>query len=459
MQPSVLPQEWLYNPVVYSQISGDFSLMQQRVLTGVLAALQERIFQAIRIKERDRQFPSLFPDSETMGEVVELEIDPRTMGVTPDHYIDLEEALNALAKLTVRYPKYVRGAAVWVIAPLFGRIEMPRGEIRRTGRVRITMLRRNVEDFFSLAHGYTVHLARITRICSRKRTPRLYIFLSSFADIGHKEVGYQDFCKFLGIDQETFELDNRAGGKVVKENPFRKWNKVRSQILDPSKMEMDTFCEAGEIDFTFRYEAIYNKEGGKGNPDGIRFFIDKGRLADEREQQTADRRKRAAFADRMCQWCPDLNDYELRQLINRVPPEYLDDVTDYGYRDVRRAVEQTQPDDVAAYCMTLLTVRVRKAEREARERREAAEILLRQGQWQACREELTAKAPDEKTRTAFASLDFDSWNAAHNTLMLSAPDNETVACAESDTALPFFARALAAHLGKVRLQYRITQPE
>ena len=28
--------KWLYNPLVYSQISGDFTLMQQRILLGIV---------------------------------------------------------------------------------------------------------------------------------------------------------------------------------------------------------------------------------------------------------------------------------------------------------------------------------------------------------------------------------------------------------------------------------------
>ena len=162
-QQGVLPQEWLYNPVVYSQVSGDFSLLQQRILGGVLSMLQDRILYTINEKEQNKRFPSLFSDEE-MGEVIELDIDPDTLGITPDHYGDLSDALRGLARLTMGFPKYAKGCVTYVVAPLFARIEMPRGEIRRTGRVHVYILRKNAEDFFSLAHGYTVHLARITQL-------------------------------------------------------------------------------------------------------------------------------------------------------------------------------------------------------------------------------------------------------------------------------------------------------
>ena len=302
IQPTIIPQEWLYNPVVYSQISGDFSLMQQRVLAGVLAQMQDRILYTINEKEKCKRFPTLFP-VEDMQEVMELDIDPRQLGITPDHYSDLEDAMRGLSKLTMAFPKYDKGEVRYVIAPLFGRIEMPRGEVRRTGRMRIKMLRENVEDFFSLAHGYTVHLARITQICKKKRTPRIYIFLSSFRDIGHKEVEYQVLLKFLGVDQQTFEQDNLAMGRHVKENPFRKYNKVRSQILEQSKREMDEFLASGDIDFSFEFEPLYKTGRLRGNPTHIRFNIIKGSLALERDVKMIWRRRVLAFANTMCAWC------------------------------------------------------------------------------------------------------------------------------------------------------------
>ena len=352
-QTSIIPQEWLYNPVVYSQISGDFSLMQQRILGGVLGQLQDRILYTINEKEQNKNFPSLFSDQE-MQEVMKMDIDPRDLGVTPDHYNELEDALTALTKLTMAFPKYEKGEVQYVIAPLFSRVVMPRGTIRRTGKVKIQMLRENVEDFFSLGRGYTVHLARIAQICKKKRTPRMYIFLSSFRDIGHKEVEYDVLCKFLGIDQETFEADNKANGREVKENPFRKYNKVKSQILEPSKQEMDAFKEAGDIDFSFEYEPLYKTGRLRGNPTHIRFTIIKGPLALERDAVISRRRRVFSFVSTMCQWCKDFNQFELQELCKKVSDDDLDEFMDYGYRDLRQLVEKKQPDNVAAYATELL---------------------------------------------------------------------------------------------------------
>lgn len=413
IQPTIIPQEWLYNPVVYSQISGDFSLMQQRVLAGVLAQMQDRILYTINEKEKCKRFPTLFP-VEDMQEVMELDIDPRQLGITPDHYSDLEDAMRGLSKLTMAFPKYDKGEVRYVIAPLFGRIEMPRGEVRRTGRMRIKMLRENVEDFFSLAHGYTVHLARITQICKKKRTPRIYIFLSSFRDIGHKEVEYQVLLKFLGVDQQTFEQDNLAMGRHVKENPFRKYNKVRSQILEQSKREMDEFLASGDIDFSFEFEPLYKTGRLRGNPTHIRFNIIKGSLALERDVKMIWRRRVLAFANTMCAWCGDLDRQKLLELCGRVPQSEIDGFLNYGYRDVRNAVEKRQPDNVADYVLQMLEQYLRDCARMASEKR----VIEAEKKWNLCKADMLGLCTQEVSQRVVSSLLFAAWSEKDNNITL-----------------------------------------
>ena len=133
------------------------------------------------------------------------------------------------------------------------------------------------------------------------------------------------------------------------ENPFRKYNKVRSQIIDPTKQELDTFMQRGEIDFSFNYEAVYKGGSRRGNPTHIRFVIVKGPLALERDEVILRRRRTFKFVNTMCQWCADLKAADLQRLCDSLPDVMLQDFMDYGYKDVRQLVERQQPDDVAAY--------------------------------------------------------------------------------------------------------------
>lgn len=382
-ETSLLPRDWLYNPVVYSQISGDFSLLQQRVLAGVLDEMQEKILRSINDKEDGKKFPMLFSEEEMNGDSTTIEISPKKFGIGPEHYDYLEEALKDLSRINVGFPKAYKDKLNYVVMPLFARLEIPMGEKRRTGKVKVVMLNENLRDFFSMDKGYTEYLSRITQISKKVRTPRIYIFLASFKDAGHKKVDYQDFCKFLGIDDETARNDrlNRINDQLKNkeisqkeanerlealakwENPFRKWNKVQSQILDPAKMELDTFSDNDQIDITFDYEPVYEGDKKRGNPSHIQFTIIKKRLALEHDEQKAMRRKRHSWVYTMCDKFRDLKAYDLRETAAKVTDDEWDAFQNFCYYDVSKAVERKQPDNQAAYVMTMIDNYIRDLEK------------------------------------------------------------------------------------------------
>ena len=382
-ETSLLPKEWLYNPVVYSQMSGDFTLLQQRIFAGILEEMQDKILRSINNKEEGQMFPSLFSDDEMMGDATTLEISPRKFGITPEHYDYLDEALKDLSNIRIGYPKAYKDKLNYVVAPLFARLEIPMGANRRTGKVRVVMLNENIRDYFSMDKGYTEYLPRVTQIAKKVRTPRIYIFLTTFKDLGHKEVAYEDFCKFLGIDDETARADRlnkinqqlkdkeitqkeaneRLEAMTKWENPFRKWNKVKSQILDPAKEELDAFSLDKEIDITFEYEPLYKGDKKRGNPSHILFKIIKRELALEHDEEKRIGRQRHAWVRIMCDWCKDLKPFDMRELIAGVGNEDLDAFTDYCYREVRQAVERKQPDNVAAYATAMMEKYIKDLDR------------------------------------------------------------------------------------------------
>lgn len=370
---------WLYSPTNYSQIGGDFSMLQQRILAGILEQVQENIIRSINGKEKDSNFPSLFSEEEMRGETMELFIDPAYFGISPEHYDYLEEALADLANTRIAFPKPSKDKLNYVIAPLFARLEIPRGKQRRKGKVRVVMLNENINDFMSMDKGYTLYMARITRISKKARTPRIYQFLSSFQNIGHKKVAYMDFCKFLGIDDETAranrlnkinqqrqnkeitqkEANERLEALAKWENPFRKFNKVRTQIIEPAKMELDMFTAPDvnpndEIDFTFEYEPLYENVSRRGNPSHLQFTIIKKRLALIHQHEQDIKRQRHSLTTTLCDRYRDMNVFDLREVISRVGDDDFDEFKDYVYTDVAKVIEKKQPDNPAAYALTMM---------------------------------------------------------------------------------------------------------
>ena len=396
-------QKWIYNPKVYAQVAGDFSLMHQRVLMGVLEKLQDRIIHSASEHQKNQQlWLPLFAPEET-DTSVDFEIEARDLGVTPAHYQELAQALTDLVSMKIGYPKKKGNKTVYVVATLFSRIEMPTSANGwRTGKIRVKMDKENVNDFLSMDRGYTDHIARIAQFSKKQRTPRIYIYLSTFKYKGRNEVEYPELCEFLGIDDATYVANHKAEKPDVKpsDNPFHKFSKVKKLILDPSKAEMDKFSEERKIDFSFTYEPLYKDGRKKGNPTHIGFVIVPGALGIERLQERKRHNQIQALINAFTRQWPDLAAYDLLEVSKDVQDDWLDDFCNYAYDDVRRQVEKTQPDHVPEYVLTLLRTWIKNKTNEARrlevERKRQHDMFVQQkaeSLWRSLMQELAAQTP------------------------------------------------------------------
>lgn len=344
---------WLYNPVVYSQLSGDFTLMQQRILVGIIEKLQQRIIDSVDVQHKQKSFPAIFEDSELMNrDTIDLNIAAADLGVIPAHYDQLEQAALALNRITMKYPKFDSKGRVsrHVVATLFPRIEigMTESEIRRTGILRVVMLTDNIRDIFTMQHGFVKHVSHIARIALKKRTPRLYIYLSRFKEIGHKKVPYTDLIEFLGLTDEYYHETNEG------KNPYTSWSKVKQLVLEPVRQEMDELARSGEINFSFEYEPIFPPGKSRGIPVEVLFTMKNSAMGDKKAKDDHRTNSIYNFIDNYVAWCPDLSIHALRELAESIPDDLLPDFLNFALIDVRRIVERKQPDDVASYAMGVL---------------------------------------------------------------------------------------------------------
>lgn len=442
----LIPREWLYNPIVYSQISGDFSLMQQRLLVGIIERLQDRIMKGINYQRQMKIWPSLFADEELDQNVI-MEIDPRSLGVQPANYPYLKDALEDLARIQVGFKKVGKTKDYYVIAPLFSRIEMPMSGDRRTGKIRVVMLNENVQDYFSLSMGYTTHLAKIAQIAKKKRTPRIYIFLSALKnkEDGGKPIDYKEFCRFLGIDQETFENDiksrAKARGETVKtfpENPFRNFTKVKSQILEPTKKELDDFLKDGEVDFSFTYEPIYENDRKRGNPTSIQFHIVKGDIAIDYDELQKVKRIKNLFVENMVKWCPDLSAYDIRNVLKDVEDYNLRDFTNYCYKDLRAIAEKRQPDRLADYSLSLMKEWIENSKRP-------------QARWKKFHAELTYNMPIDVQACYMERMELEKYE---NGLLLIQSPKELYELLENEY-IELMKSLVKKYFGRAKVNYRM----
>ena len=488
--------DWLYNPVVYTQISGDFTLMQQRVFIGVIERLQDRILDSINEQKRTKQWPALFSPEE-MGENIDLRIDARSLGVPPERYPELKTALEQLMGMKFGYVKHRGKTTTYEMGVLFHYISMDvpdelvkrNGEMvprtRSTGKIRIKMDKDNVNNFLSMAGGYTMHIARIAQICKKKRTPRIYIFLSFYRDSSQgKAFDYKEFCSFLGIDDDSYvancidrlskQLKNDEITKsefaeqraAIKEtdNPFHKYNKVRSLVLEPSKKELDELCQTGQVDFTFTYEPVYENNRKKGNPDKILFHIEKGRMGLERDMVVKQHNQQQFLMEKLSERYEGLTIYNLMPTVRRVKNEWFDEFRDFCLKELPTLFEKAHRDRPANYVLTVLNNWVDNRETQEREKEAKAEATRREQitqqaaeRWDRCRETILQQVTKEESIRIFSSLRFESYDPTTRTLLLQLASREDYDWLEQPIVInQLLQPALTKFFGKgTKLSYRL----
>lgn len=488
--------DWLYNPVVYTQISGDFTLMQQRVFIGVVEKLQDRILDSINEQKRTKQWPTLF-SKEEMGENIDLRIDARSLGVPPERYPELKQALEQLMGMKFGYVKHRGKTTTYEMGVLFHYISMDvpdelvkrNGEMvprtRSTGKIRIKMDKDNVNNFLSMAGGYTMHIARIAQICKKKRTPRIYIFLSFYRDSSQgKAFDYKEFCSFLGIDDDSYvancidrlskQLKNEEITKAefaeqraaIKEtdNPFHKYNKVRSLVLEPSKKELDELCQTGQVDFTFTYEPVYENNRKKGNPDKILFHIEKGRMGLERDMVVKQHNQQQFLMEKLVERYEGLTVFDLMPIVRRVPVQWFEEFRDFALKELPNLFEKAHRDRPADYVQTVLLnwidTREKEQAKQEEKEREARKQQIRQqaeDRWNACREEILKLVTKDESRRIFGSVDFYSFEPEKRLLILQLVRREDYDWLEQPAVIQQLLQPyLTKYFGKgTKLSYRL----
>ena len=260
--------EWMKNPMIYSQVSADMTLMQREIIISVAASLQDRIGEYLQRRRMGSSDLSLFSEEELNRDVYEIRISTKELNVRPDAYDELDAACDSLSKMNFSYTSYNEKELCYEkhYTSLFSDISFPIENNRRQGYIKVQMLTQNMKALFDMRNGYVEHLRRIVPLCRKKNTPPLYIYLSKYKNFGHKLIPFTDLKGYLN----DYEFDGT--GKLVKDkNP--KFNQFCLRVLDPVKTEMDKLASEGKLDFTFTYEARYKNGARRGNPDSMLFKI------------------------------------------------------------------------------------------------------------------------------------------------------------------------------------------
>lgn len=343
--------DFILNPVSYTQIRGNFSLVQTNLMIGIIAQLQDRIKEQLN----DGMTAMLFKPEDLSGNLLNFEIPLKELGISPKKYGELEAACEALLHVDMSYKRYDEKEGVDYIVKqnIFHKIEFPTADlnaegekigyksgVRRKGFIRIQMVDESAREILNLRKGYTRHLKGITSLCRSPRTPRLYIYLSAWRRIGSCTVNYIDLKEFFGV--LTFSKDH----KRIIDNKYLKYGAFHRDVLDPVQKEMKKLSDEGKVEFCFDYEPVYPRGVTRGDPDSIRFRLIEGTMGRAQKFENSLGRLHADL----------ITKYGLQPMEWAKLQEFMYDGLDFKaeLKRIDKLVEEKQPDNVHAYVTEVL---------------------------------------------------------------------------------------------------------
>lgn len=355
-------EDWVKNPVAYAQIRGDFSLMESNIMVNLVNALQPRVNAFLKKKQMGMATEtSLFTPEELNKGEIKFEIPLSDLEIRPDAYDELDRTCEKMISVAATYEKTDEetGEESIVHANIFSKIELPKsGEKadkseykykngrRRKGVVRVYMLANNVDQLFNMKLGYVEHLRRIVPLCRRQRTPRLYIYLSKYKDVGHKLVDYNELKEYLGI--LTWDKERRQ----IKEDKYAKFSVFCKNVLDPIKEEMDALVANNTIDITFNYEPRYQGLRKRGNPDQVYFEVLLSDMGKQRSKKSQKNQTNSRYQQIL------INEYGLSKSdVKRLYDDITDDILPQVEKEImelKAKVDRYHPRSIKAYVIQLL---------------------------------------------------------------------------------------------------------
>jgi len=360
---SSLDKEFIKNPILYTQLRGNFTLSQTNLMIAVSAQIQDRIkgyFESMKT-------PTLFSPEEMSGGVVEIDIPLKSLNVPAWNYRELALACEELlsTKMTYKTIDPDTNESIYVMQNIFHKIEIPADMIntqvesnrttkdgqqitiqyqlkkRRQGIIRVKMHSDSAHDLLNMKMGYTEHMRNIALISRSPRTPRLYMYLSAWRKQGWAKVPYLDLKEFLGVMTLNADRDYSNPKTDVK-----KFSYFTRDVLDPVQREMEELAKANMIDFYFTYEPIRANGATRGNPDSILFRLINSQMGIERIEH---RKEEAIHSELIKRY--HIQPYEWAE-IQVLLDGSIDLIPQLGKFD--ELIEKKNPDNVHAYATALI---------------------------------------------------------------------------------------------------------
>jgi hypothetical protein len=464
--------EFIKQPYLYAMVGADFSLYQRSIMIEIVKSMQDRINEFLKNKRADGQM-SLFPKDLSDDQIVTFRISASSIGVSPRDYVYLDEACKNLMEMNISYYDYDQmGRKMRTYAHLFSTIKMPvtpvsgsKEKEKRMNYVEARMDAKILKYLCDLGNGkgYLDHIYRIARICKRKRTPSIYIYLSRWKDFPKKTVEYVELKKFLGVI--TLE-EEKLNGKMVntEKDKYPKFSKFCKEVMDPIREDLDRMATENLVDFTFDYEPVYKGATKRGNPDEILFNIKLSELGEEMSRKRRQQKLPADIWD-LLRSEYKLTETDVRMLTDMLPDELMNEFRSEVLA-LRDRMNRYKVNNPKSYVVTSLKNFIIQHTPEAKGAKEDERVGEKKetphtkpiseedkNRWQAFMELLQGSVSVNEFKTWLSSLEFVSLKGDEVTVSVPAAYVATYIDEKLSTQ---FKQALNAVYGEdVKLLYEV----
>lgn len=361
MVKSLLDSGLIKSPVVSTQIRGNFTLAQSKMVTAILVQLQDRIEKNIKARTAAGFSNDLFTLSDVDDGEISFKIPFADLGVRADGYDELEKACRDILKLDMTYSEYneTTGGDDLVMRNIFTEIRIPTskedgGTGRRKGYLLVSMSYKSANSAFGMRKGYTEYQLGLISKFKSPRTLRLYTYLSSWRDKGFYSAKYEDLKEYLG----TLVYKNDARTEISIDQ-YAAWSEFRRAVLMPAYKELKSKADDGVADFYFEFEPIYPGLKTRGNPKEVKFTIIQTDLGREMQTMKQVRKLQALLIEKY-----GITDGEWGMIESMLSGVSVTALREELHRiDVQ--IDKKKPDNIHAYasqCLVQWLFKVRPAE-------------------------------------------------------------------------------------------------
>lgn len=261
--PFRVDTQYIKNPYPLVAIKADLSLAQNNVIINIATQLQSRIKDYLdnKGKSTERQL-NLFADEEFNDNMIQVDIAMSDLCKHACDYSDVEKAAQQMSSILIPVLREDTNGQVYESTAQLMRCWVPKsaGSRRRTGRVIVEMEKCVADSILTMREGFVKHIQNIADICSCRRTPHLYMYLSKWFNMRETyEIEYKELRLLLGVD--ILGEDQ----KTIVKSQYKDYKDFCKRILKPIQVELDTLLAEEKVDFTFEFSPK------SGTPDKIKF--------------------------------------------------------------------------------------------------------------------------------------------------------------------------------------------